>query len=184
MASVNQEFESAPMGGCIYRQMVGGFVVMVLAFAIGSTAAITTHHGHTASVDWIALAFGPLFGLAIAIPAYLKERSRVARFRIDENCLVLGKERFPLSGVVEITRDPEILRGARKVFGGGALFRRRGMTDGFRGYCKSKRIGRFYRFLTNTDNAVVLKWPDNIVAVSPADPEFFILMARKASGQQ
>ena len=60
----------------------------------------------------------------------------------------------------------------------------RGRTGIFRGYCKSKRMGKFYRFLTNPEKAVVLRWPDNVVAVSPADPEFFMLMSRKAAGLQ
>jgi hypothetical protein len=36
--------------------------------------------------------------------------------------------------------------------------------------------------MTDSDHAVVLRWPDKVVAVSPADTEFFIYSARAAAG--
>jgi hypothetical protein len=74
-----------------------------------------------------------------------------------------------------VTRDREVLHRARKIWGNGGL-------GAIRGRFKSKRIGKFDAFLTDTDHAVVLRWPDKTVAVSPADPEFFILIARSAAG--
>jgi len=51
-----------------------------------------------------------------------------------------------------------------------------------RGSFRSKRLGKFYAFVTDTEKAVVLRWPDKAVAVSPMDTEFFIHMARSAGG--
>ena len=51
-----------------------------------------------------------------------------------------------------------------------------------RGRYWSKQSGKFDAFMTDPEKAVVLRWPDRLVAVSPADPEFFILCARSAAG--
>ena len=36
--------------------------------------------------------------------------------------------------------------------------------------------------MTGTEYAVIVRWPDKVVAVSPADTEFFIFSAQKAAG--
>ena len=63
---------------------------------------------------------------------------------------------------------------ALKVRGNGGL-------GSIRGRFWSKRMGKFDAFLTGTENAVVLTWPASKVTVSPADPEFFIHIVRKAA---
>ncbi|HEY5079215.1 MAG TPA: PH domain-containing protein, partial [Opitutaceae bacterium] len=57
-----------------------------------------------------------------------------------------------------------------------------GKLASIQGTFKSKKLGKFYAFLTGTENAVVIRWPDKSVAVSPADTEFFIYMVRSGAG--
>lgn len=186
MATVNQEFQSAPMGRRVIWQMIFAFTALTIGLVVSTTIAFGKTARHRSKTDQIITALAPFGGVLIAIPAYFSERATVEKFRIEENVLVLGKRRFPLEGMVEATLDPEVLRGARRiaVWEGLKLASLRG-RKGFasiQGFFKSKRVGKFYAFLTGTEKAVVLKWPDKAVAVSPSDPDFFIYMARTAAG--
>jgi hypothetical protein len=109
------------------------------------------------------------------VPTFLYERSRVAMFTIKDDCLLLGGKSYPLRGAVEIARDPDILKWAMKLYGNGGL-------GAVRGKFWSKRVGTFQASLTDADYAVVLRWPDRVIAVSPADPEYFITCAKSAAG--
>ncbi len=175
MATVNQEFLSAPMGRRVINAMIFGFAAMLVAFAAGIVAALKARPWHlTAGMEALAL-LGPFGGVGVGLAIFLFQRSRVARFRIEENCLVLGKKRFPLEGLVSIERDPRILCWAFRVRGNGGL-------GAIQGRYWSRRVGKFDAFMTGTENAVVLRWPDHVAAVSPADTEFFIHCAHSASG--
>jgi hypothetical protein len=201
MATITQEFQSAPMG----RKVTLGIVLALAAGFVGIVFSFVVSYQHPGRLPWIPAThtitsslrpeialkapawqrefvrlmpyLAPLFGLLIAIPMVAYERSKVSRFQIEDNSLVLGKKRFSLAGLVDVARDPEVMRGARRTWGGKSV-------GSIRGSFKSKRVGKFYAFMTGAENAVVLRWPDKVVSVSPADPEFFILLARKAAGLQ
>jgi Bacterial PH domain len=173
MASVNQEFESAPMGGAVVAKLA--IVLIALAGAVAATAiAQRTAHGMPAAARAATL-LAPFAGFALVLALHFVERSRVSRFRIDENCLVLGGKRYPLAGLSAIDRDREILRRAVRIRGNGGI-------GAIRGRYWSRRVGKFEAFMTDPEKAVVLRWPNQIVAVSPNDPDFFIYSARAAAG--
>jgi len=175
MATVTQEFQSAPMGRRVVATTILSFAGILAVFAVNLRFAFKKFSMQTALTERTAVTLAPLAALLIAMPVFMFERSRVARFRIEENCLVLGRKRFPLAGLSDIARDPEVMRRAARVWGNGGV-------GSIRGHFRSKRLGKFYAFMTGTENAVVLRWPDRIVAVSPQDPEFFIFSARSAAG--
>jgi hypothetical protein len=191
MAKVTQEFQSAPMGRRVVFQMVLGIGGACVAFAVGIIVAFERHARHYSRGDLMALFIGPFLAIALAVPAFLRERSRVSKIRIEENVLVLGKQSYPLEGLVSAERDSDVLRGARRTIPDGITisypfaFGKRNLPGKFssiQGTYKSKRLGKFYAFLTGTEHAVLLRWPDRAVAVSPADTEFFIYMVRLAAG--
>jgi hypothetical protein len=171
MATVNQVFQSAPMGRRVYFAIVFVVTALAVVFAVNLYAAGSRMLRGARIMQVIA----PALPMLILVPQILFERNRISKFGIENNVLVLGKKRFPLDGLVEVARDPDVLKRARKRFGNGGL-------GAIRGSYVSKRLGKFETFLTCTENAVVLKWPDKIVAVSPADTEFFIYSAREAAG--
>jgi len=186
MATVNQEFQSGPIGTRVIWQMIAAFAALLIGVVVSTTIAFRSTARHSSQTDRVVTALAPFVGVLIAIPAYYSERATVEKFRIEENVLVLGKRRFPMAGMVEAIRDPDVLRGARRiaVWEGMKLVSLRG-RKGFasiQGFFKSKRVGKFYAFLTGTEKAVVLRWPDKAVVVSPSDPDFFIYMARSAAG--
>jgi hypothetical protein len=175
MAKVNQEFQSAPMG----RRLVASFAfALAMLVCGGATSIFFMFRSMPAKAPFAGKAvviLAPLAGLFVMVPVFIYQRSRIARFRIEENCLVLGRTRYPLEGLVEIARDPEILRWAFRYRGSGGL-------GSVQGRFWSKRVGTFSAFMTDPRHAVVLRWPDETVAVSPADAEFFIYCARSAAG--
>jgi hypothetical protein len=175
MAIINQVFPSAPMGRRVIAPMIIVAAVLIAAIAFNALVVVRHMPGGTPLAERGVVSLAPLVCLLITVPIFLYERSVTSQFSIEGNCLVLGRKRFPLEGLVEATRDPKILRWAVKKRGNGGL-------GSIRGRFWSKRVGSFYAFLTDTENAVVLRWPDKVVAVSPADPDFFIYSARSAAG--
>ena len=173
MAAVTHEFESAPAGG----RMIGKLVVVLLALAGAMAAVIAVQRasgGMPAAARAVSI-LAPAVALAVMIPMYFLERSRIARFTIEDGCLVLGRRRYPLAGLTEAARDPHVLSWAFRIRGNGGL-------GAIRGQYWSRRIGKFEAFMTDPAKAVILRWPDRTVAVSPDDPEFFLYCVRSATG--
>ncbi len=163
------------MGGRVVRTVASLITVFVAAvLVITWMIARRGAAGMTAPIG-ITAVFAPLLALLFMVPTFLYERSRVARFRIADNCLEFGGKSYPLQGVIAVARDPEVMSWAFKLVGNGGL-------GAIRGRYWSKRIGAFQAFLTDPGYAVVLRWPDRVVAVSPSDPEYFITCAKSAAG--
>jgi len=101
------------------------------------------------------------------------QMARIGAYTLRQE--LAGRKRYPLEGLVDVARDPGILRWAFKIAGNDGL-------GAIRGRYWSKRVGKFDAFLTDPEKAVVLRWPGRVVAVSPEDPEFFIMCARSAAG--
>jgi hypothetical protein len=174
MPTVNQDFPSAPMG----RRVSGAIVFAMLAAVAGTASALFAmlhQPAHARRPISPSIFLAPLAVPLLLLPVALYQRSRVAQIRIEENCLLLGKKRYPLEGLTGIVRDPAILRWAFRTGGNGGL-------GAIVGRFRSKRVGKFEAFMTDTEKAVVLRWPERTVAVSPQDPEFFIYTVRRASG--
>lgn len=173
MATITQEFQSAPMGKRVLVPTLFSFGIIFAAAVFNLGLAIMGMPRRTTS-DRVAVVLAPFAAMVVVLPMYLYERAKVSRFRIDDNVLVLGSKRFPLEGAVEVRQDPEVMRWAIKIIANGGL-------GALRGTFRSKRMGKFYAFMTGTEKAVVVRWPDKTVVVSPADPEFFILSVRSAA---
>jgi hypothetical protein len=175
MAKINQEFHSAPLGR---RNVIMLFIVLVLVItgaSVGFYVSLTKMPAGVPPSTLLVASLAPFLGLVVLVLVFIFQRSLIARFRIEEDCLVLGKKRYPLGGLVGVDRDPLILRWAVRLGGNGGL-------GAIRGRYWSKRVGKFYVFMTDAEKAVVLRWPDKTVVVSPMDPDFFIYSVRSASG--
>jgi hypothetical protein len=118
-------------------------------------------------------------GLAPVIIAAIWFAVRIQGYRVagDELRikLPLRAVRFPLAGLQSVTPDREALRGARKIMGNDGL---RAITGRFR----SKRLGRFHAYVTDTEHAVVLRWSDRCLVISPHQPSLFVDTVRKRAG--
>jgi hypothetical protein len=174
MASVNQVFQDAPMGRTVIIRAVCAVGALLLVFA-GNLYVTLERMKHAPPGVRMLQALAPFVPIAIFLATLAWERSRPPKIRIEDNTLVLGRKRFPLEGLTAAVRDPAVLHRATRTWG-------RSGAGSIRGRFRSKRLGKFEAYLTDTENAVVLTWPDKAVAVSPADPEFFIYSARSAAG--
>lgn len=164
----------APMGRLVVLKMALGLVVLLAGFSINLYVALgKLQHAH--KDVRILQALAPLIPIGIFVASFVWERSRVSQFSIEENVLILRKKKFPLLGLTSAERDRNVLKGARRRWGNSGL-------GSIRGSFRSKRLGDFEAFLTDTEKAVILKWPGRAVAVSPTDPEFLIYSARAAAG--
>ncbi len=175
MATITQDFQSAPMGRRVLVPTLLSLSIVLGLFLFDFVMSIGSMH-RARTEDRVAVAVAPLVGVVVLGALFLKDYPKVQRFRIEENILVLDSKRFPLQGVTEVGRDPNVMKWAIKTglanAGIGAI----------RGTFRSRRLGKFYAFMTGTEKAVVLRWADRVVAVSPDDPEFFILSVRSAAG--
>lgn len=124
----------------------------------------------------------PVFIVIGAIPAVFAlvwSTGRIRCYRLVGSELrielPLRTARFPLAGLVSITTNPEAMRGAWKMRGNDGLA---AITGRFR----SKRLGAFRAYLTDAEHAVVLRWPDRCVVVSPQQDSFFVETVRKRAG--
>jgi hypothetical protein len=75
--------------------------------------------------------------------------------------------KIPLDGLLAASFDPEATKRMTRRFGNGGMFC-------FAGSFKSKKIGTFRVFATDLRRAVVLKFADRTVVVTPGDPIDFV----------
>lgn len=75
--------------------------------------------------------------------------------------------RLPRVGLQSARVEPEAFRGSIRTCGNGGLF-------SFSGWFRSPSLGSFRAFATNPKLAVVLRYADRTIVVSPADPESFV----------
>ena len=79
-----------------------------------------------------------------------------------------------LSNLQSIYFNPKALANSTRSAGNGGLF-------SFSGYFTSKELGDYRALFTNSDFAVVLKFPMETVVVSPENPQSFVKMIRQFS---
>lgn len=118
-------------------------------------------------------------GIAPAVLAVIWFTARIRRYRlVGEELqiqLPLRTVRFPLEGLKDVVPDREALRGARKIAGNDGL-------GAVSGRFRSKRLGGFRAYVTDGERAVVLRWPDRCVVISPDQPSWFVETMRKRAG--
>ena len=125
---------------------------------------------------WIVV-LAPLIGLPVIGLVVLL--SRIRGFRVEGTRLIVERVGratvLDLAGLLDATVDRAALRWAWKTCG----------NDGAGAICGrfySRRLGSFRAFVTDPANAVLLRWPDHTVVVSPARPAAFVADLRRRTG--
>lgn len=102
----------------------------------------------------------------------------VRGYAVEPGVLVitrLGWEtRLDLSGLESAEVDPDAMRRALRTWGIGGPF-------AFVGRYRSRSAGAFTAYATDRDLAVVLRWADRTVVVTPDDPETFVTAVEAAA---
>jgi hypothetical protein len=72
-----------------------------------------------------------------------------------------------LSGLESATADPKAMKGSIRTCGNGGLFC-------FAGRFWNRRLGHYRAFVTNPKLSVVLRFKDEVIVVTPSQPDEFI----------
>ncbi len=142
--------------------IVAGFVIYNLALT-----------QHLPARKFWPVALAPLAGLLILVPVWVFARIKAYRLSAEELVVVrVGRvNRFALAGLESVAHDAQAMKGAWKTIGNDGLG---AITGSFR----SKRLGKFQGLLTDATRAVVLRWPERTLVVSPERPAEFVAAAR------
>ena len=76
-----------------------------------------------------------------------------------------------LSRLMSVTFDPEALKGSLRLFGNGGFFC-------FAGWFRNSKLGVYRAFATDSTRAVVLRFSNRTVVVTPDDPRRFVAEVR------
>ncbi len=93
--------------------------------------------------------------------------ARIREYRLIDGRLEIVRrlltKAFPLAGLVSATPDPQAPAGAWKVFGNDGL-------AAIAGRFRSRKLGSFNAYVTDPQKAVILRWPNRLLILSPQDP--------------
>lgn len=124
-----------------------------------------------------SLGLVPLILAVILVPVTLLAQIRGYRLTRDE-LVVLRRNRenrFALAGLQSADVDREAMAWSIKVFGNDGL-------GAITGRYRNKRLGAYQALVTDRERAVVLRWPDRCLVVSPERPEEFAAEIRRRAG--
>lgn len=116
--------------------------------------------------------------LLVAVPPLILAGAMVTRVRgytLTEDTIIVrrgfGETRLPLAGLRSVNADAEAMRGWRLIlFGNVGLFC-------LVGRFWSSKLGWYRAFVTDRSRAVVLRYADRTIVISPHDPQQFIMRA-------
>lgn len=158
------EFAPAPVAGRVRFMTWFAAVIVAAATLTVAVGMLNDRHPPPAPV-WGFLAVGPG---ALAVVWY---GALLRRYRLVGDELVIERrwltKRFSLAGLLTTEPDREALRGAWKIWGNDGL-------GAYAGRFRSKKLGVFNAYVSDPDRAVVLRWPDRRLVVSPVQPGDFV----------
>jgi hypothetical protein len=111
--------------------------------------------------------------LVVAVPLLLLVVSAVFMVRgyvLTDDSLIIKRpgweHRLDLSRLTSATVDPNAFQGSMLLFGNGGFF-------SFIGWYRNKKLGVYRAYATDARKAVVLRFADKTVVVTPDDPQKF-----------
>jgi len=115
--------------------------------------------------------------LLVALPPLIVAETFAARVRgytLTEREIIVHRglwdTRLTLAGLRSVKGDAEAMRGSARVFGNGGLF---SITGRF----WNRKLGWYRAFATDQSRAVVLRYADRTIVITPHDPQQFIMRA-------
>ena len=136
--------------------------VVCLGASAGAWWEIQARH-HPAPLDWAALLpLVILFGCALCtIRGYSMSSDSILVHRL------MWSTALPRAGLQSAQVEPDVMRRSLRTFGNGGAF-------SFTGFYYNKRLGSFRAFVTDPRRAVVLRYANRRVVLSPAAPQDFV----------
>jgi hypothetical protein len=75
--------------------------------------------------------------------------------------------RLPRTDLESATYQPGAMKGSIRTCGNGGMY-------SFTGFYRNRKLGTYRAFATDTTRAVILRYPNRTIVVSPGDPEVFV----------
>lgn len=148
------EFRAAPWPGLLLIMTVVGSVLL-----LGITVVLSSQE----ATRWMAGIPFMVWGLCLFYC--------VRGFRVTPDELVIrrlvNETRIPLAGFERAEHNPQLLLNARRRFGNNGLF-------AFVGMFHNEALGAFRMYATDPNKAVIVRFADQVVVVTPADPDKFM----------
>jgi hypothetical protein len=165
-------YEPASPGTRVRVATLLAFVVVVLSLATVSVAMLRERQ----PAPWPVFFLPP--GILVLF-VVIWHGARVRRYRLTADDLQVERAfqtvRSALAGLQSVTSDPLAIRGALKVAGNDGL-------GAVAGRFRSKHLGPFRAYVTDAEHAVVLRWPDRCLVISPQQHSLFVETVRKRAG--
>lgn len=137
------------------------FGILVLT-GVPGWLLITNDYAVTEAILYCAIPIVVLFiGLLFTVRGYVIRGSVLGVRRL------LWETEFDLSSLVSVKHDPRAMTGSIRTMGNGGLF-------SFSGRYRSRKLGSFRAYITDLRNCVVLKFAEQVIVISPENPEMFV----------
>lgn len=124
----------------------------------------------------VAHVVGRIVAFSLPVMLLMSMLFVITGFAVDSRTLsvrrMLWPARIDLSGLREVRRDPEAIKGSTRLYGNAGLF-------SFSGVYRSRKLGRYRLFATDLAKAVIMIRTSGTVVVTPADPDAFIATVRR-----
>ena len=141
--------------------MTGFCVIFCLAISVMGVVSVPASLGFAQWVTRIAPLLIIFGGALFCVRGYtLRERTLLIK-------RLLWSTRLDLSNLVSATHDPEVMEGSLRAFGNGGLF-------SFCGLYRNGKLGFYRAFATDPKRAVILRFSNRTVVITPDLPEQFV----------
>jgi hypothetical protein len=143
-------------------------VVYAMLVIVGGLLVVLAWKARDRGVASWGLGLGGLVTLGLAV---LFTNFKIRDYEISDHKMIvhqgLSRKVFSLQDLVEARLEPQEFRGAIRRWGMGGVW-------GFSGYFSSQALGKFQAYVTDPQRAVLVRWTDRQVVVSPIEPQKFI----------
>lgn len=156
---------SAPWGTGV--KLVTLFIFAVLGVSFFLIARRVDEIGSVAFVVLIGELAVLLGGMAFTTSGYTIVGSTLEVRRL------FWSTRIDLTGLESAEHNPGALKRSLRLFGNGGFF-------GVSGLFRNKTLGRYRAWITDPNRAVILRFPDRVVVVSPEPPGEFVTEVERA----
>ena len=162
---MDQSF-SAPWGTGV--KLVTLFIFAVLGLSFFLIAQRIDEFGSVAFLILIGELMLLLGGIAFTTSGYIIDGATLEVRRL------FWSTRIDLADLQSAEHDPAALKRSLRLFGNGGFF-------GVSGLFRNKTLGRYRAWITDPSRAVVLRFPDRVVVISPEPPGEFVTAVERAT---
>lgn len=169
---MNQVSSKAPWGAplvimtSLCSLMLLSVSVMGVTILLGNRSFFHSFGMSTSPPPWV----GWLTVLAPLLGTLISAAFMVRGYVVTDALLIIKRlgwgTRLDLSRLTAVEVDPHALEGSMRLFGNGGFF-------SFSGWYRNKKLGVYRLFATDSKRAVVLRFSDKAVVVTPEDPQKF-----------